>query len=335
MLKHINEPPPDIFQRTGIRVPVGIQEAIEKLLAKDPARRPPNCEEVKRLVQAALKTPLIGPIDAMTDKVPPRRLEGARAGNHEATGLASAVPAPTTTDRAAIVSSDSARGATASKGKAGRMAIAAVAVVGIGLAAAFGSGMFGSESAPVVAPVVEAATATSDPQPGASAAPSEAVHAGATEPGTTAGAAPVEPAGHVAVADASPTVAETPPAADVAPETNAKVPEAPAVVPPTEVKAPEPQPEAMTRFKLDTVPSGASVFEGDVLLGNTPLEFSRRKNSDTVRLVLKLKGFVDKPVALGTVADAITETYPLQAVRRTNGTGSLGGPKPGGSFGTF
>jgi hypothetical protein len=35
MLKHINEPSPDIYQRTQVQVPQGIQDAIDKLLAND------------------------------------------------------------------------------------------------------------------------------------------------------------------------------------------------------------------------------------------------------------------------------------------------------------
>jgi serine/threonine protein kinase len=73
MLKHINEVPPDIFQRTGIRVPHGLQEAIEHLLAKDPENRPANCEEVKRLLAAGLATPLIGPLGPETELSPDAR----------------------------------------------------------------------------------------------------------------------------------------------------------------------------------------------------------------------------------------------------------------------
>ncbi len=55
MLKHINEPPPLLFERTGVVVTPAMQEAIHRLLGKKPDDRPDDCQAAKRLVQAAAK----------------------------------------------------------------------------------------------------------------------------------------------------------------------------------------------------------------------------------------------------------------------------------------
>jgi serine/threonine protein kinase len=103
MLKHINESPPDIFQRTGIRVPHGLQEAIEQLLAKDPTNRPPNCEEVKKLLVAGLSTPLIGSIEDEPALNPDaRNRPHMRAFLPEKTGLAGQSGATTDLDAARL-----------------------------------------------------------------------------------------------------------------------------------------------------------------------------------------------------------------------------------------
>lgn len=330
MLKHINEPPPDIFQRTGVRVPVGIQDLIEKLLAKDPARRPPNCEEVKRLLLQGLKTPLIGPIDSTNDNIPAKRLEQARSGGPEKTGLAPAAPAPTATDRAAVSGSGAKPQSSSLKTAFVMVGLLAVAAGGV---IAFSTGMFSSETQPASTteaanPVVETAAAASntvvepaEARPAADLAKAQGVVAAPTDPSGAPAAAAIEPPASDAADGKSGS-------AEAAASGSAHVDDVPA----NDADS-APEPIEMTDFIIASVPPGASVFEGDVLLGNTPISFSRRKNSDTVRLVLKMKGFVDKPVALGTVADRIEETYPLQSVGRR--PGALNPAGRNNRFGTF
>ena len=49
MLKHINEPSPDIYQRTQVQVPQGVQDTVDKLLAKKPDGRPADCQVAKKI----------------------------------------------------------------------------------------------------------------------------------------------------------------------------------------------------------------------------------------------------------------------------------------------
>jgi len=90
----------------------------------------------------------------------------------------------------------------------------------------------------------------------------------------------------------------------------------------------EPEPPMMTAFAIDSNPTNASVYEGDVLLGNTPISFSRARETGAVRLQLRMKGYVDKEVALGTVSDTVAETYRLDrvAARRPTTTTLPRGP---------
>jgi serine/threonine protein kinase len=343
MLKHINEPPPDIFQRTGIRVPAGIQDAIEKLLAKDPARRPPHCEEVKRILQQGLKTELIGPIDATTDTdIPAKRRAEARSTNQEKTGLAPAVPVPTTTERSGMLP----RPRSGSAGRSIRTyVVTALNVIAVGGAAIIGFDLLSGKPAelatsPAVAVELGAnatgavAAAPAGGEPGAGTSDADGPGASTPPPETGAAAERVDAPAPSATGDqdAIPSEAASPTVAGAsATDTPVGVPrDVPGNPPPAEA----PAPVEMTVFKLDSVPSGASVFEEDVLLGNTPLEFSRKKHSGAVRLTLRMKGYVDRPVALGTVADGIEETYTLEKARRSSGGARLQGGSSGG-FQTF
>ncbi len=58
MLKHINEGVPDALERTGVALPIGLQTALEKMLAKKPEDRPADCQALKALVLEALETPI-------------------------------------------------------------------------------------------------------------------------------------------------------------------------------------------------------------------------------------------------------------------------------------
>ena len=312
MLKHINEPPPDIFQRTGIRVPVGIQETIEKLLAKDPARRPPNCEEVKRLLQVGLKTPLIGPIDSISDpEINQNRRDQSRATNLEKTGLAPTAPPPTTSDRNAAPGGKS--GATRARTLlwvGGFLAAVAGVVVTLALTGAFDGAV---ASGPVVA--VEATgpaevAGTSPDVAGAGSVVAATMDGDVVEPSTLAD--DVGTAAEVTIAAAGDVIAAEP------------LVKAEAVAP----DAFEPEPPMMTAFAIDSNPTNASVYEGDVLLGNTPISFSRARETGAVRLQLRMKGYVDKEVALGTVSDTVAETYRLDrvAARRPTTTTLPRGP---------
>ncbi|MFO0748976.1 MAG: PEGA domain-containing protein [Myxococcota bacterium] len=103
---------------------------------------------------------------------------------------------------------------------------------------------------------------------------------------------------------------------------------APVVVAPPVVVEPQ-----KVTIKLDSSPTGADVFDGETLLGKTPLAFSREKDSGTLKLSVQLKGYQPYPITLGTVAD-IETTATLK--KGSSGTHS-GGSKPltGGQGGTM
>ncbi|MBL8786069.1 MAG: serine/threonine protein kinase, partial [Deltaproteobacteria bacterium] len=96
MLKHINEPSPDVFQRTGVQVPQGLQDALDRLLAKKVEKRPQDCQEAKKLIIAGLGTPLVGPVLSTAEVSPARKRRATddRLQSLEKTGLSPAVSAP-------------------------------------------------------------------------------------------------------------------------------------------------------------------------------------------------------------------------------------------------
>ncbi|MFN8149495.1 MAG: serine/threonine-protein kinase, partial [Solirubrobacterales bacterium] len=97
MLKHINEPSPNVYQRTQIQIPQGIQDVLDKMLAKKPEQRPATCEEAKSLLHAAMGTPLVGPITSVNDPNLPRKRRddtNERMASSEKTGLAPVVLPP-------------------------------------------------------------------------------------------------------------------------------------------------------------------------------------------------------------------------------------------------
>lgn len=68
-------------------------------------------------------------------------------------------------------------------------------------------------------------------------------------------------------------------------------PAAPVVTAPLVAASPPPAPPARVEIRLESVPSGAEVVVGDVLLGRTPTRYESAPTSDPVEFVFRLPGF--------------------------------------------
>jgi hypothetical protein len=84
--------------------------------------------------------------------------------------------------------------------------------------------------------------------------------------------------------------------------------------PPAEVRPPPPPPEPRVRLVIDSVPPKADVWEGEVLLGTTPLTLQRKVDS-VAELRFELRGHARLTRKVGFSADT-TMTVSLEPVRR-------------------
>jgi len=341
MLKHINEPAPNVFQRTQIQVPEGLQKALDRMLGKKPDQRPPTCEETKALIQAALQTPVVGPPPAHDEPAAAprkRRDTGERMHAAEKTGLAPVISLPALEVAAAARSRRTPVWvyATAALVLVGVLVLVLSLSGGAGDAGATGEGVraqapgtSGHPQAPIAEKVkppegpatsAEATTKRVDPSRTPPPEPEP------TRSGQAAGTAVAAAADHAAAT----TAAVAPPAGEVTP------PATPPEVPPAAHDvAPVPSVPAKVAIKIGSKPTGADVFEGKTLLGRTPLAFERDKNSGNLELNVVLKGHQPKLVHLGTVADVDTTVELKRAGGgKTPGTKLEPPPQPGtGSLG--
>jgi hypothetical protein len=89
---------------------------------------------------------------------------------------------------------------------------------------------------------------------------------------------------------------------------------APTAAPPVEVRPPPPPPELRVKLVIDSVPARADVWEGEVLLGTTPLTLQRKVDS-VAELRFELRGYARLTRKVGFSADT-TMTVTLEPVRR-------------------
>jgi len=338
MLKHINEPSPDVYQRTQVPVPQGIQDALDSLLAKKPEGRPADCQAAKRLILTGMGTPLVGPVLSTLDPSLPRKRRdetNERKQALEKTGLSPAVAA----SRPAVTSTSSTRRAARPVWAWVAAALVLVGVATTVIALSGGDGTTANDGAE-----------RSDAPKAAEASGKVPTEPGVAAPGHEAKGAPVDPAGspgmeaHVkptgpainAAADSGGVATDQDKvgsAAGEAVEAAAKrieeVAKAQAV--PAEPAKPE-------RIKLEILskPEKAQVYEGEVLLGSTPFEMSKDRDSGPVKLTLKLKGYRPQDVTVGTVSDVKT-TVELKRAGGVVGHSGGGGTKEpvpglGGTF---
>ncbi|MCC6620478.1 MAG: serine/threonine protein kinase [Deltaproteobacteria bacterium] len=339
MLKHINEPSPNVYQRTQIQVPQGIQDVLDRMLAKKADQRPATCEEAKALILAALQTPVVGPPPAADEPAPaPRkkRETNERMNAAEKTGLAPVISLP------ALEVAAAARSRRTPMWVYAAAALVLVGVLVLALSLASGAGDDAGpgdlsaraetpdEKPGPVAATVHDKVAPAEPAPTAAEPPKD-------PPATTPAAGATEPAPTKAGRTAGEAVAVAGERAVAAVPVNVPEPTPPPETPPPEV-APVPPPPVSQKvaIKLQSTPAGAEVFEGKTLLGKTPLAFERDKDSGNLELNVVLKGYQPRAVHLGTVADVDTTVELKRAgggggkvttpkTEQPPGTGSLGG----------
>ena len=333
MLKHINEPSPNVYERTGIAVPEGIQDVLDKMLAKKAPDRPADCQEAKHLMIAALGSKVVGPIVSTQDpSLPKKRRDEAslRISTLEKTGLSPAV-FKTPSDE---VPARRARWPWVA---------ATVVLLGVGVAAAavvLGGapgdpavpsnpgavakvtqqppleGHVGGSVAPVTETEKSSAAKTVEKSVGDGVKPTDPVKAADPASGAVAGAVVVQAATRGSeLADAGTARA----GGDGGDGADKK--EAPPVVIPK------------VQFALDSVPTGAEVYEGEALVGTTPIVFARTRESGTMKVTFKAKGYQSQTVELATIGD-VKKTVALLRARGPTLTLPTDPTKKGG-FGTF
>ncbi len=325
MLKHINEPSPNILERTRMVVPRGIQLALDRMLSKNATERPAHCQEVKRLVVEGLASEPTAVVAADNDPLitHKRREESSEhPGSQEKTGLSPVVPPEAFAQTAPVKRS------RAGAYVVGALALAAVVLLVLWLA---NQGQ-GGANAPRVA---EGGT---EPAIGAVGSPSRAP---ATVPAPAAdaraAAANAEPARSDQDAVVDPLAASETAAGLVAGSLAGTTAERAFVL---QTMAKKPPPPTLVSIRIESTPHGAQVFDATgALIGETPIDVKREKDSGAVEFVLRKAAYVAKSVTVGTAENVVQHVELARARRPTSG----GGNKPGvdtidggpSGFGTF
>jgi serine/threonine protein kinase len=256
MLKHINERPPDMFERTGVAVSDKLQEAIHQLLAKKPQDRPDDCQAAKRLVQAAAKAPpkvVAGP-SPEGEGGRKRRDEAEERGRApEKTGIA---PAASVSE---VVSSP----------RTNKRPVWIWPVIGVALAAGIVAALWSAKSGDGLREEAARETKVANPAP-------EEASRESTPPnsGTTSVKAPSNPPG------------------TVAPQENGDAPLAGQRAGEVVADGGELAAQASTRvvIRLEGEPRGAEVFEGETPLGVLPIELTRARGGSPIALQVRARG---------------------------------------------
>jgi len=352
MLKHINEPSPNILERTRLGVPEGLQGALDRMLTKDATARPAHCQEVKKLLVEGLATPTVnaprldmeilrasadapasedGPTEERPSPFDVSRSERSPS-SLEKTGLSPVVPPEAF-----------AQPSQTKRSRAGLVVLAALAAAAIVLLVLWIGSLGNREAGTAVA---------GDPPTIGENNPTHGVT------GTTTGAPAPEADPSVATAEVGADAEVAKVEADDAVETN---PDAGTVTGAValavadrafalKVAADTPAPPDMVNIRVESTPVGAQVYDGEALLGETPVDVEREKDSGEVVLTLRKPRYAAKRVTVGTAGN-ITQHVRLARLRRPGATNSHGGgtkpdaetgepgdndgKKPGGGFGTF
>ncbi len=341
MLKHINEPPPDIYQRTGIQVPQGVQETIERLLSKKADQRPDDCQQAKHMLIAALTTPLIGPVHSTSDPTLSKKRRSdtdERMQSLEKTGLSHTLPARS-------AGFDEAQPKKSPRWFWWGAAAAAVVVAIVLLVALPGNtkesvdaateasgnsdemGPGGSVETPVVGANNKQPTPGGQVDSGLPGTERLATSAGGklgdALAGVTVDAPAADNAGDADIVEPSPdAVTADGGSAVLAADANSDA-EVTIAVGTVEV---EPE-RKRVRIEVLAVPEGAQIFEGEAFLGTAPMVFERDRDSGTVKLSVRARGYRPHAVELGTVNDVSTR---VELRRATTGGASGQIKEPGG-----
>lgn len=310
MLKHINESPEPIVDRVQLAVPVGVQETIDRMLAKAAEDRPLHCQELKRLLIEGLASPLVEvtrPSTPMALSPASRHDSEDRATELEKTGLSPVIPPevyaprPEPRERRPFV-----------------YALAAVAIVALGGLAAWlfgnGGGTPGAEGTRTATPSLEAFGERPDdhvgvsPEVGASAEVADAA-TGESDAGAFAAVAQAGPDARedAAVAPSAATGRVTgqllAAAGDRGLQLRASGVAAMAV---TEVTV-----------TVRSTPDGATVYDADGnALGETPLELRRPQGSGELEIVLKRDRYNPRRVTVFFGDTSVVHDLELTRARR-------------------
>ncbi|MEO7731050.1 MAG: serine/threonine-protein kinase [Kofleriaceae bacterium] len=279
---HIHVPPPTLGA-LDVRVPPAVELLVARLLMKAPAQRVQTADELIRGIDAIVGGRGSGPMVTSASARP-----------------APAAPSMTTLSGAATTSESHPMPML--RGRRSR-----VLAIGAGVVAAM-----------VVVALVVVATGTSDPaRPGVTSrstaamrasspttpvtvapdpAPAPALPAAAPAAPTTAPAAP-DPAPAPAAPDPAPTPAPPDPAATPAAPTPAAQPLPKPVARPTPPPA-APVGDAKVDIDLDSVPAGAQVLLGGVVVGKTPFRGTLPRRPGDSAMVIRLEGYADRRVML-------------------------------------
>ena len=326
MLKHINEPAPNILERTGMVVPRGIQQAVDRMLSKNATERPAHCQEVKRLVVEGLASEPTASIAVDNDPIitHKRREESSdHAGSQERTGLSPVVPPEAFAQVAPV------RRRRAGVYVLGALALAALVLLVLWLANQPPSGANATRLAEGgTEPTIGAVVPTSGM---AAPAPAEAADA-------SSGVVKADP-GHVVPADVvvDPVPAPGTSAGLVAGSLAGAIAERAFVF---QAMAKAPPAPTLVSIRIESTPLGAQVFDAaGALIGETPIDVKREKDSGTVEFVLRKTYYAAKSVTVGTAENVVQHVELARARRPTPGGTSKPGPDtidggPSG-FGTF
>ncbi len=120
------------------------------------------------------------------------------------------------------------------------------------------------------------------------------------------------------------------PAEEAAPRApRTATPPAPEVAEPVAATAPAPAPAPTAQsaqIRLDTRPSGARVFRGDALIGETPLTLVRPSEGERIVMTLRHRGYADEEIAIGALsAEQLSVTL---APRRGGGPSATASEPP-------
>jgi serine/threonine protein kinase len=268
---HIHVPPPTLAT-SGVKVPAAVEHLLQRLLTKSPERRIPSAEV------------LIADIDSATSEHRAASSPSSSAGRARPVAFSSSI---TTLSGAATTSEQMA--AVRGRRHGAKIAVvsaiaAAVTVVIVALV------MRTARDEPVVISHAAATAAPAPVVPTASPPPAVEAKPPALQPAAVE-AKPADPP--------PPAIEAKPPAPRAAIES--KPPERartsrPASPSPTRAREATPRPTI--DVVVESVPSGAQLLLGGVVIGRTPYRGALERRHGDVAFVLRLSGYADKTVTV-------------------------------------
>jgi serine/threonine protein kinase len=258
---HIHVPPPTLAT-SGVKVPAAVEHLLERLLTKSPERRIPSAEV------------LIADIDSATTGHRAASTSSSSAGRARPVAFSSSI---TTLSGAATTSEQMA--AVRGRRHGAKIAVvsaiaAAVTVVIVALVMRTG------RDEPVVVSHAAATAAPAPVVPKPESPPPVVESKPADPPPPAIEAKPAEP---------------PPPAIESKPPERARTSRAASPSPPRQREA---TPRPTIDVFVESVPSGAQLLLGGVVIGKTPYRGALERRPGDVAFVLRLSGYADKTVTV-------------------------------------